>query len=255
MDCCSPRFTPALTPSACPDRGLPLRALCISLALHAVVLAALVQPFDGVERGLAPAVVLRAVLPPAPAASPPPLRGEPVKTAKPPGVLSSPATAPVGERPPLPAEPAMPPAPSQARSVSAEVPMPAGEAPGGLPLPRATPAPATLAVATPEPASRGPDAAGLRQYRLALAGEARRFRRYPEAAQRAGIEGRAEVRVTVTASGGERLAELARSSGHAQLDEAALDMLRQAAQRTHLPDSLRGQGFAVLLPVVFAAED
>lgn len=103
--------------------------------------------------------------------------------------------------------------------------------------------------------ARGPDAAGLRQYRLALAGEARRFRSYPNAAQHAGITGTAEVRVTVSAAGATRHADLARSSGHAALDAAALDMLRQAAARTQPPESLRGQDFAVLLPVVFEVED
>jgi protein TonB len=101
----------------------------------------------------------------------------------------------------------------------------------------------------------GPDAAGLRQFRLALAGEARRHRSYPEAARRAGLSGTAEVRVAVAAGGATRSAELSRSSGHAELDAAALEMLSRAALRTPLPDSLRGQDFAVLLPVVFEVEE
>jgi protein TonB len=52
-----------------------------------------------------------------------------------------------------------------------------------------------------------------------------------------------------------RHADLARSSGHEILDKAALDMLRQAAGRAVLPESLRGQNFAVLLPVVFEVEE
>jgi protein TonB len=114
--------------------------------------------------------------------------------------------------------------------------------------------PATVAAAAPTGAS-GPDAAGLRQYRLALAGEARRFRRYPDAARHEGITGTAEVRVMVGIAGVARQVDLARSSGHAALDAAALEMLRQAAGRTLLPESLRGQEFAVLLPVVFEVED
>jgi protein TonB len=102
--------------------------------------------------------------------------------------------------------------------------------------------------------TRGPDAAGLRQYRLALAGEARRYRNYPEVARRAGMAGTAEVRVLVSA-GITRQTELARSSGYATLDSAALEMLRAAAARTLLPESLRGQEFAVLLPVVFEVEE
>lgn len=104
-------------------------------------------------------------------------------------------------------------------------------------------------------AKAGPDAAGLRQYRLALAGEAKRFRRYPEMARRTGLSGTAEVRVVVTAAGGGRQTALNRSSGHASLDAAALEMLRQAVERAELPASLRGQNFAVLLPVVFEVEE
>jgi protein TonB len=52
-----------------------------------------------------------------------------------------------------------------------------------------------------------------------------------------------------------RHAVLARSSGHEILDQAALEMLRQAAARAVLPESLRGQSFAVLLPVVFEVKE
>lgn len=120
-------------------------------------------------------------------------------------------------------------------------------------LARATSELANVALAPAEPRS-GPDAVGLRQYRLALAGEARRFRSYPEAARREGAHGTAEVRISV-GLGAQRQTELVRSSGHALLDTVALDMLRSAAARTTLPESLRGQEFAILLPVVFEVED
>jgi protein TonB len=96
-----------------------------------------------------------------------------------------------------------------------------------------------------------PDAAGLRQYRLALASEARRYKRYPEAARRAGLAGTVEVRIKVATSGAAPQTELTRSSGVAQLDAAALEMLHRAAERTVLPEVLRNRPFAVLLPVVF----
>jgi len=122
-----------------------------------------------------------------------------------------------------------------------------------LPL-RAMPT-AMKAVAMAETDERGPDAAGLRQFRLALASEARRFRRYPEVARRAGLSGTVEVRVIVDAGGLTRRTDLTRSSGHEVLDTAALEMLHRAVVRTGLPESLRGQEFAVLLPVVFAVEE
>jgi len=100
----------------------------------------------------------------------------------------------------------------------------------------------------------GVDADGLRQYRLALAREARRYKRYPERALLAGIGGTAEVRVELGA-GAMPLTRLARSSGNEALDTAALEMMRQAAPRTTLPEALRGRAFAVSLPVIFDASE
>jgi len=95
--------------------------------------------------------------------------------------------------------------------------------------------------------------AGLRQYRLALASQAREFRRYPVAARRAGLAGTVEVEIAV--SEGKARAGIVRSSGHAALDVAALDMLQKAAARTALPQALHGKSFSVLLPVSFALEE
>jgi protein TonB len=124
---------------------------------------------------------------------------------------------------------------------------------GGEVVPRHTAGPATAALVQ-EIDERGAHAAGLRQFRLALAVEARRFRRYPDAAERAGLTGTAEVRVTVDTGASSRRVDLHRSSGHALLDTAALEMLLQAAVRTVLPETLQGRNFVVVLPVVFEAE-
>jgi len=98
-----------------------------------------------------------------------------------------------------------------------------------------------------------PDAAGLREYRLALASEARRYRRYPEQARRLGWSGTAEVRIVVSPL--QRQTELVRSSGHPPLDAAALAMLQQAVAYTPLPPSLHQQHFTVRLPVVFEVDE
>lgn len=107
-----------------------------------------------------------------------------------------------------------------------------------------------LAVASALPASAGLDADGLRSYRLALAREARRHKRYPARAIEAGWEGTAELRVSVSARAAPTV-HLLRSSGHAALDAAALDMLGMAIPVTALPAALKGQEFSVDLPVVF----
>ncbi len=100
-----------------------------------------------------------------------------------------------------------------------------------------------------EPA--GPDADGLRAYRIVLAREARAHRHYPPLARERGWTGTAEVSVDVSREGQARQILLARSSGHAALDREAVNMMSRAAASAVLPDSLRGREFAVRLPVVF----
>lgn len=117
--------------------------------------------------------------------------------------------------------------------------------------------PSAGAVATPSvlPATEGIDAEGLRDYRLALAREARRYKRYPREAIEAGWVGTAQVQVAIRADGPPPAPRLVRSSGHDVLDAAALDMLRQAQPATSLPPTLRGRSFVVSLPVVFELPD
>lgn len=220
--------------------GVPWRALAGSLALHALALGV----FAGVPLaelvGVAPAAPLRADLRPAP---------EAIAVA----VAAAPRATPDRRRPPVMSAPAQAAVDAVPPALSlAEAPAVPREPAGGIAVSRTAPEPVTVAVAAVS--ERGADAAGLRQYRLALAGEARRFRSYPETARRAGMAGTAEVRVSV-AAGAPRQTELARSSGHPILDTAALEMLRAAAASTTLPESLRGQEFAVLLPVVFEVEE
>lgn len=93
--------------------------------------------------------------------------------------------------------------------------------------------------------------AGEREYRLGLAVQARRFKRYPPRAMADGIGGTAEVRVAMAAAAPTADVQLLRSSGDASLDAAALEMFTRAAARTVLPESLRGHEFAVSLPIVF----
>ena len=240
--------------------GFPLRSLGRplgwSVGLHVLVLGALAGLTLPSEVGVAPAAPLQASLrvpaaevvaatapPPAPENTPrkPVIALVPVRDAVPPALTFTDAA------------PTPPPASRVAPETPATTPAAAAVAPGGVPGLQDRSRPVTVALA-PQGEARGPDAAGLRLYRLALASEARQFRRYPEAARREGMVGTAEVRISVGA-GTLRKAELARSSGHAVLDSAALDMLRAAAARALLPDSLRGQEFAVLLPVVFEVEE
>ena len=96
---------------------------------------------------------------------------------------------------------------------------------------------------------------GLRGYRLAVAGQARRFKRYPAQALASGWEGSVDVRLEVGGDGRAHGATLSRSSGYELLDRAALAMIDAGAERARVPESLRGRAFAIVLPVVFNLGD
>ncbi len=131
-------------------------------------------------------------------------------------------------------------------------------APAGVARARSTPAARSLPdrppAAAPE-ASAGLDEEGLRQYRLSLAAATRRYKNYPASALDRGLRGRADVRVAVLANGTPQPPQLASSSGHELLDRAAIDMIARAVQATSLPRQLRGQAFALLLPVLFEIDE
>lgn len=104
------------------------------------------------------------------------------------------------------------------------------------------------AAKVPVPETDGVDGDGLRAYRIALAVAARRQR---PAVSALGLAGRADLRVAVDAAGAR--VSIATSSGQAELDAAALQLLRLAVADAALPASLRGQAFAVEVPVLFGA--
>jgi len=114
----------------------------------------------------------------------------------------------------------------------------------------------TTAPNSPTTVAVSADAAdGLRGYRLALATQARRFKRYPPQAMASGWKGTAEIRLELSADGQPRPAVVQRSSGYESLDRAAQAMIDAGAQRAQLPDGLRGKAFAVVLPVVFNLDE
>lgn len=97
---------------------------------------------------------------------------------------------------------------------------------------------------------------GLRQYRLALAREAKRFKRYPPLAREQGWQGTVEITVSVNDNGiALPQVALANSSGFAVLDEQALEMIHQAARLVSLPEPLRARNFNIAIPVQFALGD
>lgn len=140
-----------------------------------------------------------------------------------------------------------------------EVPIAVPEAEKAIPAekPAAVPAPVpapVAAVVKPPSVPAAPDAASVGQYRVQLIGAAGRFKRYPEVAREKNWTGDVVVRVAVPA-GGEPQVGVRRSSGHAVLDEQALDMFRQAARAVPVPAVLRGTAFALDVRAIYGLED
>jgi len=95
------------------------------------------------------------------------------------------------------------------------------------------------------------DAGDLRQYRLSLAIESRRFKRFPQEALEQRWSGTAQVRIAIAASGAPQSVQLLNSSGHEVLDAAALEMTHKAALNAVVPASLHGRPFSVPVLVEF----
>jgi protein TonB len=138
-------------------------------------------------------------------------------------------------------------------SASAAATLPAASVPSSAAAATATSA--TAGSSLTANAASGETLDGLRGYRLAVASQARRFKRYPAEAKASGWTGSTEVRLDVGTEGLPRPATVSRSSGHEALDRAALAMIDAGAVRARLPDSLRGRNFTVTLPVVFNLDE
>lgn len=232
-------------------------AVIASLLLHLLLLHLLLlwPVAPRLLTDTAPALLHAALRPaPVPSQPPPPPRPAPRAVAPAP-TIATPSAPPE----PLSLEPSKPASVPHTPVVSAEkalTPGPASSARTAAPaIPvRATAPGAVSATLISEATASGAVLDGLRGYRLAVASQARRFKRYPAQAMAAGWAGSAEIRLEVASDGQPRDVTVSRSSGHELLDRAAQAMIDAGAQRASVPDSLRGRAFAVVLPVVFNLE-
>lgn len=96
----------------------------------------------------------------------------------------------------------------------------------------------------------GDGVAGLpAEYLSALHAAIERHKRYPPQARRRGLEGQVRVRFTVERDGSIRGVEVAGSSGHGLLDEAAADTLRRVRSLPPLPERL--SSLRLELPMIY----
>ncbi|MBK8317225.1 MAG: TonB family protein [Betaproteobacteria bacterium] len=99
------------------------------------------------------------------------------------------------------------------------------------------------------------NAEGLGEYRLGLAREARRFKRYPTVARENAWTGVVVLMIQGAASSAVPMVSIDQSSGHAVLDAQALEMLEKATRLAPLPVSLMGKRFAISLPIHYRLDD
>jgi protein TonB len=95
----------------------------------------------------------------------------------------------------------------------------------------------------------------VRQYRLSLAREASRFKRYTDQARERGREGGVVLIVTTVAGVAIPQVKLSQSSGSDLLDQAALELLETAVQTAILPEGLHGHQFTLTLPIHYRLDD
>jgi protein TonB len=200
-------------------------------------------------------------VPSAPAPAPRPLPAEPVVPVAPPtpGIATEPVPAPSAV--PAPAPPAAPAVPSAS----------AGPADGrGPALDRGSDASAGRGAQTRGDADRWSDGAPGSPLALATPGAGgsgaappeygaylRRFRQrieeslvYPLAARRQGLGGTVELHVWLEATGRVRDVQVARSSSHPVLDDAAIETVRRLGP-VPFPDSLPRRPLLIRIPLVY----
>lgn len=210
-----------------------LSRCAVVVALHSVLLYALLQINPDLKKHIAPLVV-SLITPPQPLPqAPAPPKPPPRQPAKP---VAQPVT------PPAPVAPApVAPAPS---AITIEAPPPPVVAPGPSAV-VATPEPSAPPPPPPPPAVVPPrfDAAYLNNPAPV----------YPAVAQRRGEHGRVQLRVYVSPAGAAEKVELFRSSGSGALDAAA----REAVARWRFVPARQGEqavGAWVIVPIVFSIE-
>ena len=221
-------------------------AVGASLALHAVLLV-LRAPEPQSPPALPGVTITAHLAEPEPA---PPPAAAPVEP-KPEAKVEKPKPRPKVERP----KPA-PPAPSTFSVAPEPVePAPPSSEPAPAPPVRTVPGPVASAPAA-NPAPPAPDLSALiAQYRSQFIGAAVRYKRYPLAARDNGWEGDVVVHLEVSANGELGELKLKKSSGHAVLDEQALEMFRLASPQVPLPAALRGRAFSFDVRAVYSLKD
>ncbi|MBL8244388.1 MAG: TonB family protein [Rhodanobacteraceae bacterium] len=227
-------------------------ALAFTLAAHAIAVGVIALPgsremkarrvadaLHSADDRLTLLVELQPPAPPAPppvAPPPPPPRFEP---------MSLPPTPPVPDAPVEPIPAPVPAAPVLVAIVT----------PPSMAAPAPTSAPTAPDVARATATAPGHSAQARRErdeYIRALMAALLQHRSYPPEARRQRARGVVQLRFTVGRDGHVLASNVARSAGHAVLDEAALAVLAAADPLPAIPPSLGRETLTVTVPVEYA---
>lgn len=236
--------------------------MLVSIALHALVLlgvfwdapappakALLVLTARLAPFGVAPN---GSVQPPQPKIAPPPRQ----PASKSPAAAIKPAISPLAPKQKAASADAPRTSPSESATTFQDAEA-SGVQPGATVQAKAAPQAPSAAPSGEAGAKAGTDvdAGTVEQYRLALIGATRRYKRYPAIAMEKGWQGRVEVRMVIGTNGMIASTSIKSSSGHEILDKQALDMLKKGKTTVPIPAALRGREFPIVVPVIFNLED
>jgi periplasmic protein TonB len=105
-----------------------------------------------------------------------------------------------------------------------------------------------IAPDAPTQTSSAGAAAAAASYRSALASHLQRFKQYPSSARANNEQGTAALSFTVTRSGRVTSSRLARSSGHAALDQETLALIQRAQPLPSFPAEMREASITFTVP-------
>lgn len=218
-----------------PDLRRWLIAAAAVVAVHAALIFWILHERDANLAGAPPAAIMIELAPldvAPPTETPPETTPGPQMTEAEPEVVEEPQTIPVPELPPAQKPPVVlmtPPKPKpKPKKIVKEVPKPAVKPTREPPAPRTTAPPRAAAAraAASRAASSGAAAAAARS--ACAAGLGSLSKHYPEAARAQHIQGTVRLALSIGRDGRVQSAHIIGSSGSSVLDQAALQMARNA---------------------------
>jgi protein TonB len=245
-----------LLPEEDPELRRWLMAAAFVTAAHGGLVLWLMNKHDANLAGAPPAAIMIELAPvdvAPPTETPPETTPGPQMTQADPEEVEPPQAMAVPELPPAP-KPAVvlmtPPKPKpKPKKIVKETPKPVVKRVREPPAPRtsASPRAATASKAAASPASNAAEAAAFRSAWSAAMGW---DRRYPEAARARGEQGTVRLALTIGRSGHVMSAHIVSSSGSSTLDQAALEMARNATGRPLPPEM--GSSVSLIVPVRYS---